>query len=48
VLKTKYSDKIVIPIFILQHKGLVEVGGLALAADAVGLDGLVLIMGDIS
>jgi hypothetical protein len=47
VLKSKYPDKIVIPIFILHYKGPVEVGGLALAADAVGLDGLVLTMGDI-
>jgi len=47
VLKTKYPDKIVIPIFILHYKGPVEVGGLALAADAVGVDGLVLTMGDI-
>ncbi len=47
VLKTIYPDKIVIPIFILHYKGPVEVGGLALAADAVGLDGLVLTMGDI-
>ncbi|MEM3725835.1 MAG: hypothetical protein QXZ02_07755 [Candidatus Bathyarchaeia archaeon] len=47
ILKTKYPDKIVIPIFILHYKGPVEVGGLALAADAVGLDGLVLTMGDV-
>jgi 5,10-methylenetetrahydrofolate reductase len=47
VLKTKYPDKIVIPIFILHYKSPVEAGGLALAADAVGLDGLVLTMGDI-
>jgi len=47
VLKTKYPDKIVIPMFILHYKGPVEVGGLALAADAVGLDGLVLTMGDV-
>ena len=47
VLKTMYPDKIVIPIFILHYKGPVEVGGLALAADAVGIDGLVLTMGDI-
>jgi hypothetical protein len=47
VLKTKYPDKIVIPIFILHYKGPVEVGGLALAADAVGLDGLVITIGDI-
>jgi len=47
VLKTKYSDKIVIPVFVLRYKGPVEVGGLALAGDAVGLDGLVLTMGDL-
>ncbi len=47
VLKNRYPDKIVIPIFILHYKGPVEVGGLALAADAIGLDGLVLTMGDI-
>lgn len=47
VLKAKYPEKIVIPIFILHYKGPVEVGGLALAADAVGLDGLVLTMGDV-
>jgi hypothetical protein len=47
VLKTKYPEKMVIPIFILHYKGPVEVGGLALAADAVGLDGLVLTMGDV-
>jgi 5,10-methylenetetrahydrofolate reductase len=47
ILKTRYPEKIVIPIFILHYKGPVEVGGLALAADAVGLDGLVLTMGDI-
>jgi len=47
VLKTKYPNKIVIPVFILHYKGPVEVGGLALAADAIGLDGLVLTMGDI-
>ena len=46
VLKTKYPEKIVIPIFILHYKGPVEVGGQALAADAIGLDGLVLTMGD--
>lgn len=47
VLKAKYPDKIVIPIFILHYKGPVEVGGLALAADVIGLDGLALTMGDI-
>ncbi|MEM3055510.1 MAG: hypothetical protein QXM52_07385, partial [Candidatus Bathyarchaeia archaeon] len=47
VLKAKYPEKMVVPIFILHYKGPVEVGGLALAADAIGLDGLVLTMGDI-
>jgi hypothetical protein len=47
ILKTKYPEKIVIPIFILHYKGPVEVGGLALAADVVGLDGLALTMGDV-
>jgi hypothetical protein len=47
VLKAKYPDKIVIPVFILHYKGPVEVGGLALAADAVGLDGLAITMGDV-
>jgi len=47
ILKTKYLDKTVIPIFILHYKGPVEVGALALAADAMGLDGIVLSMGDI-
>jgi hypothetical protein len=46
VLKSKYPDKIIVPIFILHYKGPVEVGGLALAADVIGLDGLVLTMGD--
>ncbi len=47
VLKVKYPDKIVIPVFILHYKGPVEVGGLALAAEAVGVDGLIITMGDI-
>ncbi|MCS7144957.1 MAG: hypothetical protein NZ879_08065 [Archaeoglobaceae archaeon] len=47
VLKTKYPEKTVIPIFILHYKGPVEVGALALASEAVGLDGVVLTMGDI-
>lgn len=47
VLKTEYPERIVIPIFILHYKGPVEVGGLALAADSVGIDGLVLTMGDV-
>ncbi|MFW6110851.1 MAG: hypothetical protein ACOC6H_02315 [Thermoproteota archaeon] len=46
LLKEKYPEKTVVPIFILHYKGPVEVGGLALASDAVGLDGLALTMGD--
>ena len=46
VLKTKYPEKIIVPIFILHYKGPVEVGGLALAADVIGLDGLAITMGD--
>ena len=34
------------PIFILHYKGPVEVGGLALASDIIGLDGLAVTMGD--
>jgi len=44
--KNKYPDKIVMPIFILNYKGLVDVGALVLVAEAVGLDGIVLTMGD--
>ena len=47
LLKSKYPEKIVVPIFILHYKGPVEVGGLALAADIIGLDGLALTMGDV-
>ena len=47
ILKSKYPDKEVVPIFILHYKGPVEVGGLALAADIMGVDGLALTMGDI-
>ena len=46
VLKTKYPDKIVVPVSVLRYKGPVEVGGLALAGEAVGLDGVILTMGD--
>src|SRR5512138_3067474 len=46
VLKTKYPEKIIVPIFILHYKGPVEVGGQSLAADIVGLDGLAVTMGD--
>ena len=47
LLKAKYPDKWVVPIFIMHYKGPVEVGGLALAADVIGLDGLALTMGDV-
>jgi hypothetical protein len=47
ILKSRYPEKYVVPIFILHYKGPVEVGGLALAADIIGLDGLVLTMGDV-
>ena len=46
LLKNKYPDKYVCPIFVLHYKGPVEVGGLALASDIVGLDGLAVTMGD--
>ncbi len=46
VLKSKYPEKEIVPIFILHYKGPVEVGGLALAADIMGVDGLAVTMGD--
>jgi hypothetical protein len=46
ILKNKYPEKYVCPIFILHYKGPVEVGGLALASDVIGLDGLAVTMGD--
>lgn len=46
ILKHKYPEKIVVPIFIIHYKGPVEVGGLALASDIIGLDGLIVTMGD--
>ena len=46
LLKYKYPEKYVCPIFILHYKGPVEVGGLALASDIIGLDGLAVTMGD--
>ncbi len=46
ILKNKYPEKYVCPIFILHYKGPVEVGGLALASDIIGLDGLAVTMGD--
>ncbi len=47
VLKSKYPEKEIVPIFILHYKGPVEVGGLALAADVIGVDGLAITMGDV-
>ena len=47
VLKSKYPEKEIVPIFILHYKGPVEVGGLALAADIIGVDGLAITMGDV-
>ena len=46
LLKYKYPEKYVVPIFILKYKGMVEVGSLALASDVIGLDGLAVTMGD--
>ncbi len=46
ILKSKYPEKWIVPIFILNYKGPVEVGGLALASDIVGLDGLAVTKGD--
>ncbi len=46
VLKSKYPEKEIVPIFILHYKGPVEVGALALAADIIGVDGLAITMGD--
>ena len=46
LLKNKYPEKYLCPIFILKYKGPVEVGSLALASDIIGLDGLAVTMGD--
>ncbi len=46
VLKSKYPEKEIVPVFVLHYKGPVEVGGLALAADIMGVDGLAITMGD--
>ena len=46
ILKTNTLKNMFVPIFILHYKGPVEVGGLALAADVIGLDGLAVTMGD--
>ena len=46
VLKTKYPNKIVMPMLITNYKGPVEIGAAALAAEANGIDGIVLDPGD--
>jgi hypothetical protein len=46
VLKTKYPDKIAIPMFITNYKGPVEIGAVALAAEALCLDGVIPDPGD--
>lgn len=46
VLKTKYPDKMVIPMLITNYKGPVEIGSVALAAEAIGVDGMVPDPGD--
>jgi len=46
VLKARNPDKIVIPMLITNYKGPVEVGAAALAAEAVGVDGMVPDPGD--
>ena len=47
ILKQKYPDKYVVPIFIMHYKGPVEAAGLALASDILGVDGLAVTMGDV-
>jgi hypothetical protein len=46
VLKTKYPDKIAIPMLITNYKGPVEIGAVALAAEAMGVDGMIPDPGD--
>ncbi len=46
VLKARNPDKIVIPMLITNYKGPVEVGAVALAAEAIGVDGMVPDPGD--
>jgi len=46
VLKARNPDKVVIPMLITNYKGPVEVGAVALAAEAVGVDGMVPDPGD--
>ncbi len=46
VLKSIYPDKMMIPMFITNYKGPVEIGGAALAAEAMGVDGILPDPGD--
>lgn len=46
VLKSKYPDKIAIPMLITNCKGSVEIGAVALAAEAMGVDGMLPDPGD--
>jgi hypothetical protein len=46
VLKSKYPDKIAIPMLITNYKGPVEIGAAALAGEAMGVDGIIPDPGD--
>jgi hypothetical protein len=46
VLKAKYPNKIAIPMLITNYKGPVEIGAVALAAEAMGIDGMIPDPGD--
>lgn len=46
ILKTKYPERITIPMLITNYKGPVEISALALACEAVGIDGVVIDPGD--
>jgi hypothetical protein len=46
VLKQVYPDKIALPMLIMNYKGAVEIGALALAAEAMGVDGMIPDPGD--
>jgi hypothetical protein len=46
VLKMKYPDKLAIPMLITNYKGPVEIAAVALAAEAMGVDGMIPDPGD--
>ena len=46
VLKQIYPDKIALPMLIMNYKGAVEIGAAALAAEAMGVDGMIPDPGD--